>query len=140
MEEIWKDVKGYEGLYQVSNLGRVKSLNKKVNTINQYGAIHKRTIKGRNLKQRETHNGYLRVKFIKNKKIQKVRVHRLVAEAFIEKPKLEVNHIDGNKKNNNVENLEWVTPKENKKHAWIMGLYSKKRRITYDKARTNRTT
>lgn len=121
MEEIWKDIEGYEGLYQVSNLGNVKSLRKRIDK----GKCH-RYFDEKILKPIETNRGYLRVKLCKDRKIKKIRVHRLVAEAFIKRPELEVNHIDGNKKNNKVENLEWVTQRENKQHAWITGLYHKK--------------
>lgn len=122
MEEIWKDIEGYKGLYQISNTGNVKSLERKI-----HGKKCHRKLKETILKPIKTNRGYLRVKLCKENKVSKVRVHRLVAEAFIKKPELEVNHIDGNKENNSVENLEWVTPRENKKHAWSMGLYKKKK-------------
>lgn len=131
MEEIWKDIKGYEGLYQVSNLGNVKSLEKRVN-----GKKCHRVFKEKQLKPIETNKGYLRVKLCHKGKISKARVHRLVAETFIEKPNLEVNHINGDKKDNRLENLEWVTGKENKEHARKLGLYNRKRRGTDDKTRT----
>lgn len=121
MEEIWKDIEGYEGLYQVSNLGNIKSLRKRIDK----GKCH-RYFDEKILKPIETNRGYLRVKLCKDRKIKKIRVHRLVAEAFIKRPELEVNHIDGNKKNNKAENLEWVTQRENKQHAWITGLYHKR--------------
>ena len=121
MEEVWKDIKGYEGLYQVSNFGNVKSLRKRIDK----GKCH-RYFNEKILKPIETNKGYLRVKFCKDRKIKKIRVHRLVAEAFIKKPELEVNHRDGNKKNNKIENLEWVTKKENLQHAWKNGLHPKK--------------
>lgn len=123
MKEIWKDIKGYEGLYQVSNLGRVKALAKRIDK----GKCH-RIFPEKILVPIETNRGYLRIKICKDRKIYKLRIHRLVAEAFIinieNKP--EVNHIDGNKKNNNINNLEWVTSKENKDHAVRMGLYKRK--------------
>jgi hypothetical protein len=106
MEEIWKDIPGFENLYQVSNLGRVKSLPK----------LHKLknssyTSKERLLKQHKNNQGYLRVNL--NKK--RCFVHRLVAQAFI--PNINnkpfINHIDCNPLNNNVNNLEWCTPQEN---------------------------
>lgn len=109
--EIWKDIKGYEGLYQVSNLGRIKSFSKRKELIRKPTKNKKR-------------NGYLEISLFKNNKEKRFKVHRLVAEAFIPNPenKEEVNHIDGNKSNNNKNNLEWVTDKENKEHAWKNGL------------------
>ena len=102
MKEIWKDIKEYEGLYQVSNLGRVK-----------------RITTGRVLKPLKHANGYLMVKLSKNSIVYTKTVHRLVAEAFIPNPehKSEINHIDENKTNNNVSNLEWMTRKENINHG-----------------------
>ena len=99
MEEIWKDIKGYEGLYQVSNLGRIKSLTRK-------NVLKERIIKGGIQK-----NGYRFVLLYKDKKVRIFKVHRLVAEAFIPNPNeyKEINHIDENKQNNNAENLEWCT-------------------------------
>lgn len=114
MEEIWKDIKGYEGKYQVSNLGRVKSLKRYKrygNTIKLYEDII--------LKQGKVYN-YSIVNLCKNKTIKNFRVHRLVAQAFIPNPqnKQQVNHIDGNRQNNNVKNLEWCTSKENITHSY----------------------
>lgn len=111
-QEIWKDIEGYEGLYQVSNFGRVKSLNK---------YHHKREqILKPNLKS----DGYYETSLSKNSKPKWVRTHRLVAQAFIPNPenKPQINHKDGNKLNNCIENLEWVTNKENIDHAIAMGL------------------
>ena len=102
MEEIWKDVVGYEGLYQVSNLGRVKSLRIKRH---KDGVMTTKTRK----------NGYVFIFLrVNNKRIWK-SVHRLVAIAFIPNPenKPEIDHIDGNRSNNVVTNLRWATPKEN---------------------------
>ena len=101
--EIWKDIKGYEGLYQVSNLGRVKSL-----------YVHNGTNE-RILKQDTEKFGYKRVLLYKGKNHKKYKVHRLVAEAFIPKPmgKNIVNHKDEDKSNNVVSNLEWCTQKYN---------------------------
>lgn len=106
MEE-WKDIKGYEGLYQVSSDGRVKSLEKSYNV--GYGGIKHQdefimspSIVG---------NGYLHVTLCKDGKKRYKRIHRLVAEAFIPNPENYpvINHKDENPKNNNVENLEWCT-------------------------------
>lgn len=118
MKEIWKDIEDYEGLYQVSNLGRVKSLDRKVNHI-----FGERIVKGIILKHSETTN-YNAVMLNKEGIVRKVNIHRLVAKSFIANPqnKATVNHIDGNKRNNRVDNLEWVTQSENVKHSYAMGL------------------
>ena len=108
MEEIWKDVPGYEGLYQVSSIGRVKSLRfNKTKIMSQW-----------------SHNGYRMVEFCINNERNYFGVHQLVAMAFIPNPenKPQVNHKDRNRSNNNVENLEWVTASENVAHAYSMGV------------------
>jgi hypothetical protein len=109
--EIWKDVVGYEGLYQVSNLGRLKSPPKK----GHKGCIMKPSIKK---------DGYVRIQLIKCSKYKTLYVHRIVAEAFLQhdSERNEVNHIDGNKSNNKLENLEWVTSKQNIEHSIKTGL------------------
>lgn len=122
MSEIWKDIKGYEGFYQVSNLGNVRSVDRVV----KHPRYGERKEKGRLLKPRKvSKNGrYLTVLLCKNGKQVNHRVHRLVAEAFIpnEYNKREVNHIDGNRENNRADNLEWVTREENMRHAFNTGL------------------
>lgn len=107
-QEIWKDIEGFEGLYQVSSLGRVRSLNRVVE-LDDGRKIPKQ---GKILKERITHNGYTRVQLGENKDRY---IHRLVASAFIPNPdKLpQINHKDENKRNNCVENLEWCTNKYN---------------------------
>lgn len=104
MKEIWKDIKGYEGLYQVSNLGKVKSLSDKSN--------HKEDII---LKPIIDKYGYYRVHLYKNAKLKTKLIHRLVAETFIDNSKKLpcVNHIDENKLNNRTNNLEWCDNKYN---------------------------
>lgn len=115
MEEIWKDVVGYEGLYQVSNLGRVKSLFRIITQNNGQGVIYKRSVKERILKQFLNHMGYYVVMLAKDGVNKTLRVSRLVGMAFLPNPenKPEIDHIDGNPQNNNVNNLQWCTHKEN---------------------------
>lgn len=119
MKEIWKDIKGYEGLYQISSFGNVKSLDRYI--INKNG--DKQYFPGKYLTQGIS-DSYLKVTLSKNNKQRTFRVHILVAIAFIPNPenKPEVNHIDGNKKNNKVNNLEWNTRSENELHAYRNGL------------------
>lgn len=118
MIEVWKDINGYEGLYQVSNLGRVKSLPK----YDRLGRYHKECIKA----TVDNGNGYLIVNLKHNGKQQMITVHRLVAEHFITNSEMlpEVNHKDGNKSNNNVNNLEWCTRIDNINHAVKTGLHT----------------
>lgn len=107
MQELWKDIKGYEGIYQVSNLGRIKSFDKWV----RYGR-GVRLIKGKILSEHNKENQYKTVILCdSNGKGKTHRTHRLVAEAFIKNPECypQVNHIDENKTNNCVDNLEWCT-------------------------------
>ena len=116
MKEKWKDIKGYEGIYQVSNLGRVRSFAKSYDP-------HIMT-------PMPNQKGYMRIFLINGTRHRWLRVHRLVAMAFIPNPNNlpQVNHKDGNKKNNCVDNLEWVTNEENWEHAVRNGFnyYNKK--------------
>lgn len=120
--EIWKDIKDYEGAYQVSNFGRVKSLDRAVNS--RYGG--KRKVEGVLLKFIPDKDNYSKVNLKKNQKGKRYFVHRLVAAAFIDNKenKPQVNHINGLKKDNNIKNLEWVTLSENRRHAYDTGLQS----------------
>ena len=113
MKEIWKDIKDFEGLYQISNLGRIKSL------LDNKGK--KREIIR---KPRKAKNGYLYLNLWNNGKYKTVKIHRLVAEYFIDNVNElpVVNHIDGNKLNNSANNLEWCTYKQNTIHAYKNGL------------------
>ena len=114
MQEIWKDIKGYEGLYQISNLGNVRSLHwnhsNKIRLLTPF-----------------LNDGYLRVGFRVNNVLKNYLIHVLVANAFIPNPenKPQVNHKDGNKLNNNVSNLEWVSAFENVIHAKKHNLITK---------------
>ena len=109
MEEIWKDVKNYEGLYQISNLGRLKSVER----------IYKNRKCKELIKKTSVANGYERIGLSKNGEIKYFSIHRLVAEAFIDNPKNLpcINHKDTNKRNNKVDNLEWCTHKENNNYG-----------------------
>ena len=115
MEEIWRDVIGYEGRYYVSNLGNVKSVLYRKLTDDYKIKI---------LTPKRNWDGYLRIQLWRNQKAKFVAIHRLVAESFIvnEDDKPFVNHINGIKDDNRVGNLEWVTQKENIIHAWGTGL------------------
>ena len=121
-QEIWKDIDSLEGYYQVSNYGRIRSLDR----YTKHSEGHLRLSKGKILKPRINHkrNGYLEVGLKKDGIEFRRKIHRLVAEAFLPNPecKPQVNHIDGDKSNNCVSNLEWVTDLENKQHAWKTGL------------------
>ena len=114
-EEVWKDIAGYEGKYQVSNLGRVRSL--------QYHNT-KGIVRIGYLKPATDGCGYLRCTLSKNNKLTTFKVHRLVASAFIDNPNNlpQVNHKDGDKQNNNVDNLEWCNNSQNQLHAYANGL------------------
>jgi len=116
MNEIWKDIKDYEGYYQVSNLGNVRSCNR---TIIENGTGKTVKHKSRKLKAAKNHDGYLQIVLSKESICVTNFVHRLVAKAFIPNPlnKPTVNHIDGNKQNNNVLNLEWSTKSEQAIHS-----------------------
>ena len=110
----WRAIKDYEGLYEVSNDGRVRRL-KFINGKHSFDKI-------RECKQTLNTWGYMTVNLCKNGKSNTKRVHKLVANTFLGESDLQVDHIDGNKLNNKLENLEYVTPKENTNRAWEMGL------------------
>lgn len=119
-EEIWKAIPGFEGLYEASTLGRIKTLQKSWN-VGRGGVITRRE---KVLTPIFDKDGYCKVSLYKNNRKKQKSVHRLVAQAFI--PNLDnkphVNHKDGDKTNNRADNLEWVTPAENVHHSIDTGL------------------
>jgi hypothetical protein len=115
--EIWKDIKGYEGLYQVSNEGRVKALNRVVKS--RWGTP--KPLKEKEIREIVDALGYSRLSLSKDGKVKTHKIHRLVAETFLI-GEGHINHIDGNKQNNHVSNLEFCTIKQNHNHAFESGL------------------
>ena len=118
--EIWKDIDGFEGIYKISNYGRVKSLYRVVNNHPMKEMIRSNSL---------TKDGYVKIRLLGNGKDITARVHRLVAKAFIPNPnnKETVNHKDGNKQNNRVDNLEWSDRSEQLYHAYSHNLKKQKR-------------
>jgi hypothetical protein len=106
LSEIWKDIKYFEGLYQISNFGNIKRL---------------KNSKEKLLKPSIEKKGYLKIRLSKNCKVYSFKIHRLVAIYFIENKQnlKQVNHLDGNKLNNNFTNLEWVSNRENINHYYL---------------------
>lgn len=123
MTEIWKDIKGYEGLYQISSYGRVKSLERIIKLSNNFGNFSYKTSE-RMLQLITNNKGYYVVSLVKNKQKKQHRVHQLVAKHFLNNENNFncINHIDGDKKNNHVNNLEYCTDSHNIKEAYRIGL------------------
>lgn len=114
MQQIWKDINGYQGLYQVSNMGRIK-------TTANHCAWNRQIIRKPKIRK------YAEIPLKIHGKSKWFMVHRLVAQAFIPNPqnKPQINHKDGNKLNNNVDNLQWCTPSENQTHKlYVLGYYN----------------
>jgi len=130
MEEIWKNVVGYEGFYEVSNFGNIKR-------VGGFRGVNKAYLDNYYLKHKDNGKGYFRVKLSVNSQPKMIMVHRIIAEAFLPmiKNKNIVNHKDGNKKNNALLNLEWCTQSENCIHASKIGLLSDKKGEKHPKSK-----
>lgn len=122
--EVWRDIKGFEGVYKISNLGNVKSLYRVIIRSDKKPYPVKEKIIATNKYFNVNGRGYLGVCLIYNRRRKTKHIHRLLAESFIPNPKNkpQVNHIDGNKLNNSLNNLEWVTASENIIHGYKLGL------------------
>lgn len=133
IDDVYRQVSGYEGLYEVSNTGKVRSISRK--TAGRWGST--KTSPGRVLKGSISNIGYRRVVLCKNGIKKNHSVHRLVAEAFIPNPlnKTTVNHINGDKQDNRVENLEWNTPSEQIQHAKANGLLKPAKGLNHPKTK-----
>ena len=124
VKEVWKPIVDYEGYYEISSFGRVKSVARTVEHPSLVNGAKYKSIPER-IRKPNIMKGYHCVALIKEGKAKVFRIHRLVIEHFGKaRPSEEhqVNHIDGDKSNNHIENLEWVTPKENTRHAMENGL------------------
>ena len=130
MDELWRDIPDYEGLYQASTKGRIRTCEGKTTRTEHHGVRHwkQRILKPKSEKAKSG-RGDQRVTLWKDGKSKDYLVARLVAMAWVEgfSPNMTVNHIDGNFKNNNVENLEWLTLSDNIRHGFKSGLYPSKK-------------
>ena len=133
MEEVWKDIPNYENLYQVSNFGNVKSLDRKVKQWNRFKNIYV-LYKGKLIKPNKTNKGYLKVGLSKEGKTKYYNIQRLVAMAFLENfdSNLTVDHINCDKTQNNVDNLQMLTLKENIQLSYKNKLHKLKKVAKYD--------
>jgi hypothetical protein len=134
--DIWLDIPGYEGIYQSSNTGKIRTHKDKVSYTKKQG---KRKWKQRKLKQKVGKDNCHRVSLWKEGKEKTFLVHRLVAMTFLDKPDGNdyINHIDGDRHNNHVDNLEWCDHKHNNNHAFDNGLMTTNREVILMDSKTN---
>ena len=141
MTEEWKDIEGFGGLYQVSNLGRVKSVCRIVFRKTKRGSFVKQVVEERILNPIKSSNGYLKVGLYRYSRCYQRSVHRLVAEAFIDNPLhlKAIDHIDTDKTNNAASNLKWSTSKDNVNNpiSRLKRKYKYRGRLAIDVARDN---
>lgn len=137
MEEVWKEIQGYEGFYKISNLGNCKRVTH-ISVFTRNGKTITSLLNEKYLKPRYR-QGYIRVLLSKDRISKSYSLHRLVALHFIPNPanKPEINHIDGNKNNNCTDNLEWVFPRENCQHRDKTGLRNAPRGSKSSRAKLN---
>jgi len=119
--EIWKDIPGYEGLYQASDFGNIKSLSRKIKCKNGKLVL----FHGKNITPYINNTGYYKVRLHKKNISKTDYVHRIIMKTFKENKNFHVNHMDNNPLNNNINNLEWCTQKENVNHAMKLNLFPK---------------
>ena len=123
MTEVWKDIPGYEGLYQASTSGSIRSLDRVYECVSPLGRSYTQIRRGKVMLPSVNFDGYLNIQLTKDSKSKTLFVHRLVAMTFILNPenKPQINHKDKNRQNNEISNLEWVTQSENMQHAVCTG-------------------
>jgi hypothetical protein len=125
-QELWRDVVGYEGIYLISNLGNLKSIDRIIRTKDGICSFRK----GRDITIRKNNFGYYETRLYKNGKKKSAFLHRIIAEAFISNPNdlPQVDHINGDKRDNRIYNLRWVTRSQNMKAAYELRLCKNRRR------------
>lgn len=140
-DEIWRDIVGYENLYQISNFGNIRRVEHSIQ-YTRCGQVRHRILSEKLMKPSLTDSGYLSVALSKDGISKYHLVHRLVALAFIpaDETRPQVNHEDGNKQNNHVDNLEWMNASEQQLHAWKIGLIPESRRAEIGKQAKARNT